>query len=170
MVEQQTTVSSQEEAPCQIDAPVVQEVKDEIVVGMYTGQCKWFNDRLGYGFLTVHKGEKKGMDIFVHHSGIKPLNSNYKTLSKGEYVNFNIIDGENGLQAIDVTGIDGGSLMCDIVPTRRTGVLVVPPPPTPPPVQRPPQVPSTGPQAGGFKRVTYQRNTNKYNRSLSREA
>lgn len=100
-------------------ATVVDEVKDEQSVGTVVGQCKWFNDRLGYGFVTVHRGEKKGTDIFVHHSGIKPVNSNYKTLTKGEYINFNIINGEHGLQAVDVTGIDGGTLMCDIVPMRR---------------------------------------------------
>jgi cold shock protein len=155
MVEQQTTVpvTSRE------DTPVVQEVKDDPVVGKYTGQCKWFNDRLGYGFLTVQKGEKKGVDIFVHHSGIKPLNSNYKTLSKGEYVNFSIIDGENGLQAVDVTGIDGGSLMCDVVPARRNSVTSDAPPVIPVnPVTLPQQPrPNAANYSNGFKRVTYQK-------------
>jgi cold shock protein len=101
------------------DIPVVKEVKDEPKVGVFVGQCKWFNDRYGYGFITVTQGEQKGRDIFVHHSGVKPLNSIYRTLKKGEYINFNIITGENGPQAIDVTGIGGGCLMCDVLPTPR---------------------------------------------------
>lgn len=97
---------------------VVTEMNDN-VVGEYIGQCKWFNDKLGYGFITVQHGEEKGKDIFVHHSGIRPLNSNYKTLKKGEYINFSITNGDNGLQAINVTGICGGSLMCDVTPSFK---------------------------------------------------
>jgi CspA family cold shock protein len=97
---------------------IVNEIRDDDTIGKYIGQCKWFNDRLGFGFLTIQNGPDKGKDIFVHHSGIKPLNSNYKTLNKGEYVNFNVIGGENGMQAVEVTGIGGGSLMCDIVPAK----------------------------------------------------
>jgi CspA family cold shock protein len=101
---------------------VVNEVPDEIKVGEYVGQCKWFNDVYGYGFLTIQTGDEKGKDIFVHHSGVKPLNSLYKTLKKGEYVNFNIVTGENGLQAVDVTGIGGGTLLCDVLPAVKRGV------------------------------------------------
>lgn len=103
---------------------VVMEVKEVEVVGKYTGQCKWFNDKLGYGFVTICDGDEKGKDIFVHHTGVKPLNSNYKTLRKGEYIQFNVIDGINGLQAVDVRGIGGGPLMCDFVSTKK-----LPPPP-----------------------------------------
>ena len=98
---------------------VITETSDDTVVGDVTGQCKWFNDKLGYGFVTVQSGVDKGKDIFVHHSGIKPLNSNYKTLKKGEYINFNIVTGENGLQAVHITGIGGGTLMCDILPLMK---------------------------------------------------
>ena len=90
--------------------------------GKYLGQCKWFNDQLGYGFITIINYDKTNKDIFVHHSGIKPNNSQYKTLRKGEYVIFNIVDGKNGEQATDITGINGGPLMCDIllyVKTKR---------------------------------------------------
>ena len=103
-----------------MDATVVMdEIVDNDVVGHYTGQVKWFNDRLGYGICTICQGGEKGKDIFVHHSGIRPVNSNYKTLRKGEYVNFNLTNGHNGPQAVDVTGICGGSLMCDVTPIRR---------------------------------------------------
>ena len=51
------------EAPVPQD--VVMEVKEVEVVGKYTGQCKWFNDKLGYGFVTICDGDEKGKDIFV---------------------------------------------------------------------------------------------------------
>lgn len=97
---------------------VVDEINEKSY-GTVIGQCKWFNDKLGYGFITVQDGVDKGKDIFVHHSGIKPLNSNYKTLKKGEYVNFDIIDGDNGPQGVNITGVLGGSLMCDTTPSYR---------------------------------------------------
>jgi CspA family cold shock protein len=81
---------------------------------VYIGQVKWMNNQgLGYGFITVCSEDKKGLDIFVHHTDIKPQNSTYRSLTKGEYVEFNIVKGEKGLQAVNVTGIRGGPLMCD---------------------------------------------------------
>lgn len=132
----------QASAPAETESEtiVVKETNDEVKVGEYVGQCKWFNDVYGYGFLTVQAGTDKGKDIFVHHSGISPLNSLYKTLKKGEYVNFNIVNGENGLQAVNVTGIGGGSLMCDVLPT----------------VRKHPQE-TTGVRPGGFIPVQYQK-------------
>lgn len=107
------------------------EESDNVV--KYIGQCKWFSDKLGYGFLTICDGDKKGTDIFAHHSGIKPLNSNYRTLKKGEYIQFTVINGMNGLQAIDITGINGGALMCDFVTPKQQMQNVngeyIPPPP-----------------------------------------
>lgn len=113
---------------------VLTEVVDTEVQGTYIGQTKWFNDKLGFGFITICSGDEKGKDIFVHHSGIKPSNSNYKTLRKGEYIQFNVIQGLNGLQAVDVRGIGGGPLMCDFVSTRRTNTPVPPPKLSPKPV------------------------------------
>jgi hypothetical protein len=95
------------------DVPVVYEAREDVPYGEYIGNCKWFNSKLGYGFIRVCSGELRGVDIFVHHSGLKPLNSSFKTMYKGEYVHFNISEGRNGKQAIDVTGINGGPLMCD---------------------------------------------------------
>ena len=137
------------------DVPVVREVIEQCEVGDVVGQCKWFSDKLGYGFITIQSGENKGKDIFVHHSGIKPLNSNYKTLRKGEYVNFKLIDGDNGLQAVNVTGIGGGSLMCDVIPSVKFSVPTSGPPgqsmgqkpPPPPPREYP----------GDFQTVSYRR-------------
>jgi len=96
----------------------VMEIVDVTDYGDNIGNCKWFNKKLGYGFITVYSGEHKGKNIFVHHTGIKPLNSNFRTLRKGEYINFNIEFGKNGLQAVHVTGINGGPLMCDNMSTK----------------------------------------------------
>ena len=87
------------------------------------GQCKWFSDRLGYGFITVREdGEFKGNDVFVHHSYIRPCQTFYKSLFKGEYVNFGLNQGYAGMQAVDVTGVNGGSLICDNFAPKRLAV------------------------------------------------
>ena len=123
MATEEQTSSDLQEIVVQPQTPpsdvILNEVIEKEVSGIIIGQVKWFNDKYGYGFITINDGPDKGKDIFVHHSGIKPANSNYKTLRKGEYVNFNIIKGLNGLQAIDITGINGGPLMCDIVMGSR---------------------------------------------------
>jgi cold shock CspA family protein len=80
------------------------------------GRVKWFNNKAGYGFLTITDGEKSGMDIFVHHSSINVSNQQYKYLVQGEYIEFNLINVENSThecQAADVSGIKGGKLMCE---------------------------------------------------------
>lgn len=98
---------------------VLDEVVDRDCVGEYTGQVKWFSDKLGYGFITLcERGTGTG-DVFVHHSGVHPLNSSFHSLRKGEYTSFNMTHGPNGPQAVDVTGIGGGTLMCDVAPVRR---------------------------------------------------
>ena len=148
---------SQEDIPptATENVPVISEVKDDLKVGGITGQCKWFNDRFGYGFITITQGTDKGKDIFVHHTGIKPLNSIYRTLKKGEYINFDVIDGENGLQAVNVTGIGGGCLMCDVLPSTRVQQGVPVPPQGPgAPISTPQHAPGTTRPAyqptGGF--------------------
>ena len=103
---------------------VVTKVLEEIAdmndnVPRFIGQCKWFSDKHGYGFLTICSGDKKGTDIFAHHTSITPKNSSYKTLRKGEYVEFSIVEGANGLQADRITGISNGPLMCDFVTSKR---------------------------------------------------
>uniref|UniRef100_A0A6C0JGF2 CSD domain-containing protein n=1 Tax=viral metagenome TaxID=1070528 RepID=A0A6C0JGF2_9ZZZZ len=83
------------------------------------GQVKWFNNKAGYGFITVSDGEQAGKDIFIHYSTIRVTNSQYKYLVQGEYVEFTLTKstGEvHEFQASDVSGIKGGSLMCE---TRR---------------------------------------------------
>jgi CspA family cold shock protein len=83
------------------------------------GSVKWFNNKSGYGFITVVDGENSGKDIFVHHTTINVSNQQYKYLVQGEYVEFSIVKVENSTheyQAAQVSGIRGGKLMCE---TRR---------------------------------------------------
>ena len=80
------------------------------------GQVKWFNTKAGYGFITGSDGEHKEHDIFVHFSSIKVVNSQYRYLVQGEYVEFDVVKPEGDKHehhAVNVTGINGGSIMCE---------------------------------------------------------
>jgi len=61
------------------------------------GVVKWFNETKGYGFIEVD-GRR---DIFVHYSAIQK--DGYKTLSEGQEVEFDVVDGMKGPQAANVT-------------------------------------------------------------------
>jgi len=51
------------------------------------GRVKWFNNKSGFGFITVCNGEQKDNDIFAHYSAITSAEqSQYKYLVQGEYV------------------------------------------------------------------------------------
>ena len=81
------------------------------------GKVKWFNNKAGYGFITVSEtGDYNGKDIFTHFTAIKVTNSQYKYLVQGEYVEFDLVKPESGsheYKAMSVTGISGGELMCE---------------------------------------------------------
>ena len=82
----------------------------------FTGRVKWFNNKAGYGFVTITDGSKSGSDVFIHHSVIKVDSEQYKYLVQGEYVEFTLSSVEGGkheFQAVDVCGIKGGKLMCE---------------------------------------------------------
>jgi cold shock protein len=85
----------------------------------FMGRVKWFNNKAGYGFITVTDGPKAGTDVFVHHTTIKVDGELYKYLVQGEYVEFSLLTStstNHEFQAGDVSGIKGGKLMCE---TRR---------------------------------------------------
>ena len=81
------------------------------------GRVKWFNNRSGYGFITVTSdGENKDEDIFVHHSALTVTTDQYRYLMLGEYVTFELEAAENSehkWKACNVRGVDGGKLMCE---------------------------------------------------------
>jgi len=81
-----------------------------------TGRVKWFNNKSGFGFITVCDGEFDGKDMFVHYSSIQVNDEQYKYLVQGEYVNFELVKptkGDHEFHAVNVKGIKGGSLMCE---------------------------------------------------------
>lgn len=85
-------------------------------VEKFTGRVKWFNNKAGYGFITVTDGPKSGSDVFVHHSSIKVDSEQYKYLVQGEYIEFalsTVASDKHECQATDVSGIKGGKLMCE---------------------------------------------------------
>ncbi len=61
------------------------------------GTVKWFNNQKGYGFIS----DESGKDVFVHFSGL--VMDGYKTLEEGQEVEFDVVNGEKGPQATNVT-------------------------------------------------------------------
>lgn len=66
---------------------------------MTKGTVKWFNSQKGFGFIT----DENGKDVFVHYSGLKM--EGYKNLEENQKVEFDVVDGEKGPQATNVTVI-----------------------------------------------------------------
>ena len=65
---------------------------------MTLGTVKWFNDSKGFGFITLDDGSK---DCFVHHSAIQ--GDGFKSLAEGDRVEFEVVQGEKGPSAENVT-------------------------------------------------------------------
>jgi cold shock CspA family protein len=92
-----------------------------------TGRVKWFNNKAGYGFITVgSEGEWSDKDVFVHHSAVCTGQEQYKYLVQGEYVNFQLSQcsdgGSHDHQAEKVGGLFGGKLMCETRNENRTRI------------------------------------------------
>tara|TARA_B110000114_G_scaffold160300_1_gene176875 strand:- start:19 stop:399 length:381 start_codon:yes stop_codon:yes gene_type:complete len=102
-----------------IETQAVKNVNLKMLEGKHTGQVKWFNRRRGYGFIKILKSVDSeedyiGKDVFVHQSHITPKQSTYRSLEENEYVEFTLsLDTRNTTQAVNVTGILNGTLLCD---------------------------------------------------------
>lgn len=66
---------------------------------MANGTVKWFNDSKGFGFIE----QEDGPDVFVHHSAINA--TGFKSLNEGDRVEFEIVQGQKGPAAANVTVI-----------------------------------------------------------------
>ena len=64
---------------------------------MNKGTVKWFNNQKGYGFIS----DESGKEVFVHYSGLNMVR--FKSLEEGSSVEFDIIEGTKGPQAVNVT-------------------------------------------------------------------
>ena len=63
---------------------------------MAQGTVKWFSNEKGYGFITREGGD----DVFVHHTAIQT--EGYRSLTEGQKVEFEVVQGQKGLQASNV--------------------------------------------------------------------
>ena len=85
---------------------------------MEKGTVKWFNNAKGYGFITRENGE----DLFVHFKSI--VGEGYKTLKQGEKVQFEVEQGQKGLQAMNVSHASSGPLPARTeCPSRPEGMF-----------------------------------------------
>lgn len=64
---------------------------------MKTGTVKWFNAKKGFGFIS----DEEGNDVFVHYSAL--LMDGFKVLEEGDQVEYEIVEGEKGPQAANVS-------------------------------------------------------------------
>ena len=64
---------------------------------MSKGVVRRFNNQRGFGFIS----DSEGNDVFVHYTGIN--GEGFKTLEEGQEVEFDIVQGEKGPQAVNVT-------------------------------------------------------------------
>ena len=66
------------------------------------GTVKWFNDSKGFGFITRDDG---GKDLFLHHTAINA--QGFKSLREGQKVEFDVVDGQKGPAAANVSVVGG---------------------------------------------------------------
>jgi len=66
-------------------------------IKMETGKVKWFDAKKGFGFIQTEEGN----DVFVHFSGI--VTDGFKTLEEDQEVEFEVVDGDKGPQAVNVS-------------------------------------------------------------------
>ncbi|WP_043316241.1 cold shock domain-containing protein CspD [Microbulbifer sp. HZ11] len=82
---------------------------------MPTGTVKWFNNAKGYGFILADEG---GEDLFAHYSAIQM--DGYRTLKAGQQVQFDIIQGDKGYHAANISAVDASRAAPSPAPAPQT--------------------------------------------------
>lgn len=77
-----------------------------------TGTVKWFSDGKGFGFIEREDGD----DLFVHHAAIEGIG--FRTLTEGEKVEFEVLDGPAGSRAANVVRLDPPATRTRLVTSR----------------------------------------------------
>ncbi len=83
---------------------------------MTVGKVKWFNNAKGYGFILPENGKE---DLFAHYTSIQM--EGYKTLKAGQTVHFDIIKGDKGLHAINITSEEAATIEKVAEPSKIKG-------------------------------------------------
>ena len=75
------------------------ETEETDMADRESGTVKWFNDQKGFGFIERASGD----DVFVHHSAIQ--GEGFKSLQEGQQVEFEVVQGQKGPAAENVTPV-----------------------------------------------------------------